>query len=262
MSNCKVIACVNQKGGVGKSTTSTNLSIGLVRHGKRVLVVDCDSQASQTVSLGFREDESPVTLATLLARQLERKPYDPHDAILHHIEGVDLLPASIALSGIELRMVSERSREVMLRKLLAPLKPEYDFIVLDCPPTLGMITINALAAANSVIVPVQPEFLSLVGMTQLFDTVAEIREDINPNLKVDGVLITLANMRTVLAKNSVEAIRGAYGGQIRVYPEPIPHSVKIKEASGVGKSIFAYEPNGKAAAAYEHLVREVLLDVC
>ena len=260
MSECKTIACVNQKGGVGKSVTSTNLGIGLARHGKKVLIVDCDSQASQTVSLGWREDELPVTLATLFALQLERKPFDPHDGILHHAEGVDLLPSSIALSGLELRMVNATSREALLRKLLQPLKAEYDFIVLDCPPTLGMMTVNALATADSLIVPVQPEFLSVVGMTQLFDTVAEIREDINPGLKVDGVLITLANMRTVLARNSVDAIREAYGGNLRVYPEPIPHSVKVKEASGVGQSIFAYEPGGKAAAAYESLVKEVLRD--
>jgi len=260
MPECKTIACVNQKGGVGKSVTSTNLGVGLARHGNRVLIVDCDSQASQTVSLGWREDELPVTLATLFALQLERKPCDPREAILHHAEGVDLLPSSIALSGLELRMVNATSREALLRKLLAPLKAEYDFIVLDCPPTLGMITVNALAAADSLIVPVQPEFLSVVGMTQLFDTVAEIREDINPGLKVDGVLITLANMRTVLARNSVEAIRAAYGGNLRIYPEAIPYSVKVKEASGVGQSVFAYEPDGKAAVAYESLVKEVLRD--
>ena len=260
MPECKVIACVNQKGGVGKSVTSTNLAVGLVQHGKEVLIVDCDSQASQTVSLGWREDELSVTLATLFAQQLERKPVYPFEVILHHAEGVDLLPSSIALSGLELRMVNATSREAMLRKLLQPLKVNYDFIILDCPPTLGMITVNALAAADSLIVPVQPEFLSVVGMTQLFDTVAEIREDINPGLKVDGVLITLANMRTVLARNSVEAIRAAYGGNLRVYPEAIPYSVKVKEASGAGKSIFTYEPNGKAAAAYESLVKEVLRD--
>jgi len=260
MPECKTIACVNQKGGVGKSVTSTNLGVGLAKHGKRVLIVDCDSQASQTVSLGWHEDELSVTLATLFERHLERKPYDVRDGILHHAEGVDLLPSSIALSGLELRMVNATSREALLRKLLQSLKAEYDFIILDCPPTLGMITVNALAAADSLIVPVQPEFLSVVGMTQLFNTVAEIREDINPGLKVDGVLITLANMRTVLARNSVEAIRTAYGGNLRVYPETIPYSVKVKEASGVGQSVFAYEPGGKAAAAYESLVKEVLRD--
>lgn len=261
MPECKTIACVNQKGGVGKSVTSTNLGVGLARHGKRVLVVDCDSQASQTISLGWQQpDELPKTLATLLERQMERKPVEAHGAILHHAEGVDLLPSSIELSGLELRMVEARWRETILRRLLEPFKAGYDFILLDCPPTLGMITINALAAADSVIVPVQPEFLSVVGMTQLFDTVADVREQINPALQVEGVLITLANMRTNLAKNSVDIIRNAYGGNVRIYSVPIPYSVKVKEASSVGKSIFAYEAGGRAAAAYESLAKEVLID--
>jgi chromosome partitioning protein len=261
MPECKTIACVNQKGGVGKSVTSTNLGVGLAKHGKRVLIVDCDCQASQTISLGWKEpDTLPVTLATLLGNQMARKSCDPHDGILHNAEGVDLLPSSIELSGLELRMVNVMNREALLRKLLTPLQAEYDFIVLDCPPTLGMVTINALSAADSVIVPVQPEFLSVVGMTQLFDTVAEIREQINPELRVDGVLITLANMRTTLARNSVDAIRAAYGGAVRIYSTPVPYSVKVKEASTVGQSVFAYEPGGKAAAAYDSLVKEVLRD--
>ena len=257
----KTIACVNQKGGVGKSVTSTNLGVGLARHGKKVLIVDCDSQASQTVSLGWKQpDELPVTLATLLDDMRERRPYDPREAILHHAEGVDLLPCSIELSVVELRIVGTRSRETMLRRLLEPLKPSYDFIILDCPPTLGMITVNALTAADSVIVPVQPEYLSVVGMTQLFDTIGEIREEMNPGLQVEGVLITLANMRTNLAKNSVDIIRKAYGGNVRIYTVPIPYSTKVKEASSVGKSVFAYEGGGKAAAAYESLTKEVLAD--
>ena len=261
MQPCKTIACVNQKGGVGKSVTSTNLGVGLARHGKRVLIVDCDSQASQTISLGWKQpDELPVTLATLLAAKMERKPCDPRDAILHHAEGVDLLPSSIELSWLEPRMVSAHNREAMLRKLLEPLKANYDFIILDCPPTLGMITVNALAAADSLIVPVQPEFLSVVGMTQLFGTVEDIREEINPGLRVEGVLITLANMRTNLARNSVEIVREAYGGRVRIYSEPIPYSVKVKEASSVGKSIYTYDGKSPAAMAYESLTKEVLAD--
>ena len=261
MPECKTIACVNQKGGVGKTATSTNLGVGLARHGKRVLIVDCDSQASQTISLGWKQpDELPVTLATLFSAKMERKPCDPREGILHHAEGVDLLPSSIELSWLEPRMVSVNSRESLLRKLLAPLKADYDFIILDCPPTLGMITVNALAAADSLIVPVQPEFLSVIGMTQLFDTVEDIREEINPGLQVEGVLVTLANMRTNLAKNSVNIIREAYGGHVRIYSMPIPYSVKVKEASSVGKSIYAYEGGGQAAAAYESLTKEVLTD--
>ncbi|MCL2509409.1 MAG: AAA family ATPase [Oscillospiraceae bacterium] len=259
--NCRVYACVNQKGGVGKSVTSTNLGIGLARNGEKVLIVDLDSQASQTVSLGWKEpDELLETIATQLTRVMENKPFDPRDGILSHGEGVRLMPSSIALSGVEMRLVNAMSRELILKKYLAAMRPDYDAIVLDCPPTLGMMTINALAAADRVIVPVQPEYLSVIGMTQLFETIGLVKENINPNLRVEGVLITLANMRTNLAKNTVEIIKGAYGGNVRVYPEPIPYSTKVKEASAAGKSIFAYEPGGKAAYAYESLVREVMRD--
>lgn len=256
--NCRVYACVNQKGGVGKTASSTNLGIGLARHGKKVLIVDLDSQASQTVSLGWRQpDELPVTIATQLAKIVENKPFDPHDGILHHTEGVDLMPSSIELSGLEMRMVSATLREFILRKYLTNIKSDYEAIILDCPPTLGMMTINALAAADRVIVPVQPEYLSVIGMTQLFDTVSLVKENMNPALKVEGVLLTLANMRTNLARNTLEIIKTAYGGGVRIYSTPIPYSTKVKEASAAGKSIFAYEPNGRAAYAYEQLVKEV-----
>jgi chromosome partitioning protein len=258
---CRIYAVVNQKGGVGKSVTSTNLGVGLARHGRKVLIADLDSQAGRTVSLGWTQpDELPVTLATQLGKVIDNKPFDPQEGILHHAEGVDLLPSSIELSGLEMRMVNAMSREFALRNYLAEVKPEYDTIVLDCPPTLGMMTINALAAADRVIVPVQPEYLSVIGMTQLFDTVALVKKQINPKLQIEGVLITLANMRTNLAKNTVELIREAYGGSIRIFTQPIPYSTKVKEASAAGKSVFAYEPSGNAAYAYEKLVREVERD--
>ena len=255
---CRVYACVNQKGGVGKSVSSTNLGIGLARHGQKVLIVDLDSQASQTVSLGWREpDELPITIATQLAKVIENRSFDPHEGILHHNEGIDLMPSSIELSGLEMRMASAMSREFALHTFLEDLKPDYDTIILDCPPTLGMMTINALAAADRVIVPVQPEYLSVIGMTQLFDTVAQVKKQINPGLQIEGVLITLANMRTNLAKNTLAIIQDAYGDKIRIFQHPIPYSTKVKEASGAGKSIFAYEPRGNAAYAYEQLVKEV-----
>ena len=256
--NCRVYACVNQKGGVGKSVTSTNLGIGLARLGKKSLIIDLDSQASQTVSLGWQEpDELPVTIATQLAKIVENKPIDPFDGILHHDEGVDLIPSSIELSGLEMRMVNAMSREFVLRNYLEGLKPAYDCIVLDCPPTLGMMAINALAAADRVIVPVQPEYLSVIGMTQLFGTVSLVKKQINPGLQIEGVLITLANMRTNLAKNTVAIIQEAYGGSVHIFKHPIPYSTKVKEASASGKSIYAYEPKGSAAFAYEQFVKEV-----
>ena len=258
---CLVYACVNQKGGVGKTVSSTNLAIGLARQGKKVLIVDLDSQASQTVSLGWRQpDELPITIATQLDKIINRKPINPKDGILQHAEGVDLMPSSIELSGLEVRMVNATRREYLLKNYLSQVKEDYDIVVLDCPPTLGMITLNALTAADRVIVPVQPEYLSVVGMTQLFDTVVMVKEDMNPNLKVEGVLITLANMRTNLAKNTLDIIKDAYGGGIKIYQNPIPYSTKVKEASAAGKSIFEYEPNGRAAYAYEQFVKEVERD--
>jgi len=254
----KVIAICNQKGGVGKSVSSTNLGIGLARRGQKVLIVDLDNQASQTISLGWRQpDELSVNIATQLAKIIENKPFDPHDGILHHEEGVDLMPSSIELSGLEMRMVNAISREFVIKTYVDELKSAYDTIIFDCPPTLGMITINALAAADSLIVPVQPEYLSVIGMTQLFDTVALVKKQINPGLQIEGVLFTLANMRTNLAKNTVVLITEAYGGDIRIFPNPIPYSTKVKEASAAGKSIFAYEPKGNATHAYEQLVMEV-----
>jgi chromosome partitioning protein len=254
--HCRVYAVVNQKGGVGKSVTSTNLGIGLARHGRKVLIADLDSQASQTISLGWpRPDELTCTIATQLGKIIENKPIDPLKGILRHAEGVDLLPSSIELSGLEMRMVNAFERERALRSLLAEIRPGYDAIILDCPPTLGMMTVNALAAADRVIVPVQPEYLSVIGMTQLFDTVALIKKHINPGLQIKGVLITLANMRTNLARNTLAIIKEAYGGSVRIFGQPIPYATKIKEASVAGKSVFAYEPNGSAAFAYEKLVQ-------
>lgn len=151
---CRVYSIVNQKGGVGKTVTSTNLAIGLVRRGLKVLIVDLDSQASQTVSLGWAQpDEMPVTISTQIGKVIDNQPFEPLEGILQHSEGVDLMPSSIALSGMEMRMISAISREFILRTYLAELKPHYDVIVLDCPPTLGMLTINALAASDRVIVP-------------------------------------------------------------------------------------------------------------
>ncbi len=260
-SGCRVYACVNQKGGVGKTVTSTNLGIGLARRGQKTLIADLDSQASQTVSLGWRQpDNLPVTIAAQLGKITENKSIDPREGILRHAEGADLMPSGIELSGLEMRMVNAMSREFILRTYLDQLRPDYDAIVLDCPPALGMMTVNALAAADRVIVPVQPEYLSVIGMTQLFDTVALVKEKINPGLKVEGVLITLANMRTNLAKNTLEIIKNAYGG-LKIFPHPIPYSTRIKEASAAGKSIFAYDPKGSAAYAYEKLVKEVARDV-
>ena len=258
ITDCRVISVVNQKGGVGKSVTSTNLGIGLTRRGLKVLIVDLDSQASQTVSLGWRvPDDLPATIATQISKIIDNKPFEALEGILQHAEGVDLMPASIELSSLDMRMMNAMSREFILRNYLDELKPHYNAIILDCPPTLGIMTINALTASTSVLIPVQPEYLSVVGMSQLFGTVTQVKKNVNPDLQIEGVLITLANMRTNLAKNTVEKIQEAYGGNVRVFSHPIPYTTKVKEASAAGESIFVYEPKNNAAYAYDQLAKEV-----
>jgi len=256
--DCRVISVVNQKGGVGKSVSSTNLGVGLTRRGFKVLIIDLDSQASQTVSLGWRvPDDLPTTIATHISKIIDNKPFNPMEGILNHAEGVDLMPASIELSSMDMRMMNAMSREFILRNYLEEVQPHYSAIILDCPPTLGIMTINALTASDSTLIPVQPEYLSVVGMSQLFDTVNQVKKNVNPNLQIEGVLITLANMRTNLAKNTVGIIQEAYGGSVRIFSQPIPYSTKVKEASAAGKSIFAYEPKGSAAYAYDQMAKEV-----
>jgi len=261
MSNCKVIALCNQKGGVTKTTTTANLGIGLAMQGKKVLLVDADPQADLTTALGWQDNENiPLTLATIMEKTIADEDFGHYDAILRHSEGVDLIPSSIELSSLEMNLVSAMSREFTLRNYLNLIKHEYDYILIDCPPSLSMLTINALAASDSVIVPVQAQYLPAKGMTQLMKTIGKIRKQINPALKVDGVLLTLADMRTNLARATAETLRMQYGSFLKIYQTQIPIAVKAAEISAAGQSIFAYDKDSKVAQAYESLTKEVLAD--
>ena len=197
----KVIALANQKGGVGKTTTAVNLGIGLARQGKKVLLIDADAQGNLTDSLGWNEpDKLPVSLATIMSKVIMEEPIVPDEGILHHAEGIDLMPANIELSAMEVSLVNIMSREIVLRNYLNEVKDKYDYVLIDCMPSLGMITVNALAAADSVIIPVQSHYLPAKGMSQLLQTINRVKKNINPNLKIEGALLTMVDNRTNFAK--------------------------------------------------------------
>lgn len=256
-----VIACVNQKGGTGKTCTAENLGIGMVQEGKKVLLVDMDPQASLTISLGYpRPDDLSVTVSDQMAKVMQDMPVPLKEGILTHEEGVELMPASIALSGLEVSLVNAMSRESVLKQYLEPLKKEYDFIILDCMPSLGMLTVNALAAADQLVVPVQAQYLSAKGLEQLLQTVNKVKRQINPKLRVEGILLTMVDSRTNNAKEIASLIREAYGSKLKVFDVEIPRSVRAAEISAEGKSIFAHDPGGKVADAYRKLSQEVIHD--
>lgn len=259
MDNCHVVALCNQKGGVGKSFSTASLGVGLARAGKKVLLVDADPQGSLGVSLGISSpDELEVSLATVMAGVIEDKPLPPEAGILHHQKGVDLLPANIELSGLEVSLFSAMSREFVLRNCIEPLRQRYDYILIDCMPSLGIMTVNALVAADSVIIPSQPSFLSAKGLDLLLHTVAKVRRSINPRLKIDGVLLTMVDSRTNNDREIVNELRSGVGQRLRIFDTVIPRSIRAVEATRAGESIFAYDPNGKVAQAYAGLTKEVL----
>ena len=259
MAKATVMAVVNQKGGTGKTTTCENLGVGLAMEGKKVLLVDTDPQASLTICLGHPvPDQLSPTLSDMMGKILSEQPIAPDEGILHHPEGVDLMPANIELSGLEVSLVNAMSRETILKQYLDTVKQNYDFILLDCMPSLGMLTVNALAAADNVLIPVQAAYLPAKGLEQLLQTINKVRRQINPKLRIEGILLTMVDSRTNYSKDISNLIRENYGGKLKVYKTDIPRSVRAEEISAEGTSIFKHDPKGKVADAYRVLTKEVL----
>ena len=264
MSNCNVIAISNQKGGVGKTTTTLSLGVALSKLGKKVLLLDADPQGDLTICMGYYEQEiekksqeKMKTIATLIGSYINDIPLDINDVILHHEENIDLIPSNLYLSAMEIPLLNAMNREVVIKNCLKGIKDKYDYILIDCMPSLGMITINALAAADKVVIPVQTQYLSLKSVSQLMDTVSRVKNHINPKLEVGGILLTLYDNRTNLSQEIKDEIKNGYGKKIKVYKSAIPVGVKVAKSTSAGKSIFSYDKNSRGADAYYQFAKEV-----
>lgn len=258
---CKVIAIANQKGGVAKSTTAISLGVGLVRKEKKVLIIDNDPQGSCTVALGYQELEKiEITLATIIDRVLNEDEFDLMDGILHNEEGVDLLPANIQLAGVEKSLLGISCSETILQDYVELIESFYDYIIIDCSPNLGQLTINALTCADAVIIPVHAAYLAMKGLEQPLRTISRVKKKLNPKLEIMGILVTMVDARTNYAKDIIQYLLDFYNGKIHIFGYSIPLSVRAAECPASGISIFEHDGNGKVAQAYEKLTEEVLLN--
>ncbi len=258
MKECEVISISNQKGGVGKTTTTFNLGVALSKLGNKVLVVDADPQGDLTTCMGYNESDLNLTLADLMQNIINDTPLNTKDAIVRNSEGIDLIPANLDLSAIEFSLVNAMSREFTIKNVISDVKKDYDYILIDSMPSLGMLTINALSCSDKVIIPVQDHFLAAKGMGHLLKTISRVKRTINPNLKIGGILLTLVNKRTNLSKETLNSLKMNYGSVVNIYDTQIPLTIKMAESSSKGKSIFIHDKNGKVAIAYNDFAKEVI----
>lgn len=259
MSDCSVIAITNQKGGLGKTTTAINLGVGLAEKGKRVLLIDADPQSNLTKGLGFRHiSEVPFTLSDVIQSIMENEPLNVAEKVLHSDEGVDLMPANINLAGYEAKMINLKGREKFLKTYVDAVKSSYDYVLIDCKPSLELLTINALAAADKVLIPMQPHYYPMEGLQDLLRSVQMTKRNINPKLQIEGIVFTMVMARTVMCQNVMETVKKVYGQRIKVFDAMIPHSISLAESSAEGKSMMAYAKRHKATKAYRQLAGEVI----
>lgn len=248
----KIIAIANQKGGVGKTTTSVNLGASMATLGKRVLLVDIDPQGNTTSGVGINKADVANCIYDILINEV-----NPLETILEtQIDGLHIIPATIQLAGAEIELVSTISRELKLKKALNAVKHNYDYIIIDCPPSLGILTINSLTASDSVIIPIQCEYYALEGLSQLLNTVRLVQKNLNPYLKIEGVLLTMLDARTNLGIQVIEEVKKYF--QEKVYRTIIPRNVRLSEAPSHGQSIITYDSRSKGAEVYLELAKEVI----